>query len=59
MGVPHNWVIDPWRQEAFVVQANGDWTLAVEELVIPETTVRVPVAEMFRALIAPESRTRQ
>ena len=50
MGVYANWVIDPWRREAFFVEANGDWRLIRDELLLPGTSVRVSVEEMFHAL---------
>ncbi len=50
MGVHANWIIDPWRREAFFVESNGDWRLIRDELFLPGTSVRVPVEEIFRAL---------
>ncbi len=56
MGVQHTWVIDPWRQEAFVVELSGDWTLVREEMRLPGADVRLPVQEMFRALVPKQPR---
>ena len=50
MGVHANWVIDPWRREAFSIRPNGNWDLVQEELIISGTAVHIRVQDVFAAL---------
>ncbi len=50
MGVQSNWVIDPWRREAFSIRPNGNWDLVQEELGISGTAVHISIEDMFAAL---------
>ena len=48
MGVPHVWIIDPISREIWTVQGSGGPVpLEGTELTLPNTPVRIPVAEIF------------
>ena len=48
MGVPHVWIIDPISREIWTVQGNGGPVpLQGTELTLPDTPVRIPVADIF------------
>ena len=50
MGVPAVWVVDPRRRRAYTAVSIGSLQLAPEELTLPATAVRVPVADVFAEL---------
>ena len=48
MGVPHVWIIDPLSREIWTVGGNGGPVpLEGTELTLPDTLVRIPVADIF------------
>jgi Uma2 family endonuclease len=50
MGVPAVWVVDPRRRRAYTAVSIGSLQLTPEELTLPGTAVRVPVADVFAEL---------
>ena len=48
MGVQAVWVVNPKRRKAFVVDRGA--LLPVDVLIVPETEIRIAVAEIFRGL---------
>ena len=50
LGVPHIWLIDPVKRRAWTADAQGIHVLATDAFTIPETPVRVPLADMYREL---------
>ena len=48
MGVPHVWIIDPISREIWTVEGvGGPIPLEGTELTLPNTPVRIPVADIF------------
>jgi Uma2 family endonuclease len=50
MGVEYVWVIDPIRREAFLGSRQGFTTPNKDIFSIPETPIKIPVADIFRQL---------
>lgn len=50
MGVKHIWLIDPVRKQAWLMGPGGSQTPVDQELVIPDTPIRVLLAEIFAEL---------
>lgn len=51
MGVPHVWIIDRISREIWTVQGNGGPVpLEGTELMLPDTPIRIPVADIFAGI---------
>ena len=50
MGVPVVWVVDPRRRRAYIATASGALEPALDALTVPDTAIRIPVAEVYAEL---------
>jgi Uma2 family endonuclease len=50
MGVEHLWLLDPVRRQAWVVLPGGSQTRVDAEFAVPDTPIRVVLAEVFAEL---------
>ncbi len=48
LGVQHIWAFDPSSREAYLCDANGFHKIAVPELTVPGTPIRVALSDVFR-----------
>ncbi len=56
MGVQSMWVIDPWRETAYFAGPDGIMLEQKEALIVPETSIRIAVPEIFAELDRLEKR---
>jgi Uma2 family endonuclease len=57
MGVEHIWLIDPATRDAWVVQPDGSHQHVSTEFAVPNTPIRILLADIFAELDEMQSRT--
>ena len=50
LGVQAMWVIDPWRETAYFAGPDAIMLEQKEALIVPETSIRIAVPEIFAEL---------